>query len=260
MAYSYWLNGGAKSPSRGSRRPRQSAWSAWVRVVQIHPNNACAATKTTLCSWDRGLELLKKPPVQAIARDAFLVTALGRLGLNGPVAYRTYVSLSLAEDAVPGCQFGIKRFDMKMEFRVLMALLASCVLAPLAQADPLLTFPLKIGEHRLRAEVASTPEERQKGLMHRRSMPENHGMVFVFERTGLWGMWMKNTYIPLSVAFISEDGRILNIEDMEPHTEDSHSASAPARYALEVKKGWFRKHKISAGQRVEGLTTLPRSQ
>lgn len=129
--------------------------------------------------------------------------------------------------------------------------------ASAAKSDPLMTYPLRIGGHSLRAEVASTPEERQTGLMNRRHLGEDQGMIFVFERRGLWGMWMKNTYIPLSVAFIGEDGRIINIEDMEPHTEDSHNAAAPARYALEVNKGWFSKRNIKAGAKVDGLKQLP---
>lgn len=82
-------------------------------------------------------------------------------------------------------------------------------------------------------------------------------MLFVFERRGLWGMWMKNTYIPLSVAFIDDDGRIVNIEDMQPHTEDAHNAAAPVRYALEVNLGWFAKRGIKAGAKVEGLRQVP---
>jgi uncharacterized protein len=139
----------------------------------------------------------------------------------------------------------------------LLHVLLICLVAP-ASADPLMTYPLRIGKRILRVEVAATPEERQTGLMHRRSLGEDQGMLFIFERRGLWGMWMKNTYIPLSVAFIGEDGRIINIEDMLPHTEDSHSASAPARYALEVNKGWFARHHIRRGTLVEGLDSLPR--
>ncbi len=146
------------------------------------------------------------------------------------------------------------------KFYCLVAVLLECLAATPARADPLLTFPLKIAEHKLRAEVAGTPEDRQIGLMYRRTMAENHAMVFVFDRPGLWGMWMRNTFIPLSVAFLAEDGRILNIEDMEPETEDSHSARGPAKYALEVNKGWFHKRKIKPGQRVEGLKALPSRQ
>ncbi|MFN0315814.1 MAG: DUF192 domain-containing protein [Burkholderiales bacterium] len=129
-----------------------------------------------------------------------------------------------------------------------------------ARADPLVTYPLSIGKYKLRVEVASTPEARQAGLMHRKSLGENQGMVFVFERAGLWGMWMKNTYVPLSVAFIGEDGRILNIEDMTPLSEDSHSAAGPARYALEVNKGWFKQREIKPGNRVLGLKNIPQGQ
>ena len=146
------------------------------------------------------------------------------------------------------------------KFYIWRFVLLMALAVPAALADPLRTYFVKIGTHKLRVEVAATPDERQKGLMHRRSMGENQGMVFVFERRGLWGMWMKNTFIPLSVAFIAEDGRILNIEDMEPETEDAHSARSPAKYALEVNKGWFAKRGIKPGQRVEGLKELPASE
>lgn len=144
--------------------------------------------------------------------------------------------------------------------KLLIAIAITLATAFSARADPLVTYPLWIGTHRLRVEVASTQEERQVGLMHRKSLGENQGMVFVFERAGVWGMWMKNTYVPLSVAFIAEDGRILNIEDMEPLSEDSHSANGPAKYALETNKGWFKKRGIKAGQRVQGLKEIPRAQ
>lgn len=143
---------------------------------------------------------------------------------------------------------------------LLVACFCGALFSGSLQADPLMTYPLRIGKHSLRAEVALTQEERQTGLMNRQSLGEDRGMLFDFEQRGLWGMWMKNTYIPLSVAFIGEDGRIINIEDMLPHTEDSHSAAAPARYALEVNKGWFAKRGIQAGAKVEGLKQLPRSR
>ena len=110
----------------------------------------------------------------------------------------------------------------------------------------------------LLAELARTEEEKRTGLMERRRLGENAGMLFVYEREGIWAMWMKNTYIPLSVAFLARDGTILNIEDMEPLTEDTHQAAAPARYALEVNRGWFAKRGIGPGDRVEGLGKLPK--
>jgi len=128
---------------------------------------------------------------------------------------------------------------------------------PVTRADPLLTYPLTIKGHTLRAELARTEEEKRTGLMFRRQLGENTGMLFVYEREGLWAMWMKNTYIPLSVAFIDRHGTILNIEDMEPLTEESHAARGPAKYALEVNRGWFAKRGIEPGDRVEGLSRLP---
>jgi hypothetical protein len=93
--------------------------------------------------------------------------------------------------------------------------------------------------------------------MHRRILPENRGMLFVFEEAGAHAMWMKNTYIPLSVAFLDERGGVINIADMEPHTVDSHGAARPARYALEANRGWFAKRGIKPGARVEGIERAP---
>jgi len=125
-----------------------------------------------------------------------------------------------------------------------------------SQADPLLTFPLKIKGHSLRVELANTDESRRIGLMHRRSMADNQGMLFVYEQPALHAMWMKNTLIPLAVAFIDGDGRIINIEEMLPQTLDTHGAQAPASYSLEVNQGWFAKRGIKAGDRVEGIGAI----
>jgi hypothetical protein len=124
-------------------------------------------------------------------------------------------------------------------------------------ADPLLTYPLKIKGHALRVELAASEEDKRTGLMFRRNLGENSGMLFVYENEGRWAMWMKNTYLPLSVAFIDRDGRIINIEDMQPLTEDSHQAAGPAKYALEVNRGWFAKRGIGRGDRIQGLDKIP---
>lgn len=116
---------------------------------------------------------------------------------------------------------------------------------------------LAIGKHRLTAEVASNDPDRMQGLMHRRMLPENRGMLFVFRDIAHHGMWMMNTWIPLSVAFIDEAGVIVNIEDMQPHTRDSHTAKKPVRYALEMNLGWFRKRGIGPGMKIEGLEKAP---
>ncbi len=125
-------------------------------------------------------------------------------------------------------------------------------------ADPLLTYPLRIKNHEIRAEVANTEESRRRGLMFRDRLGDNSGMVFSYLEAGVNAMWMKNTRIPLSVAFIDRDGRILNIADMEPFSEQAHASAGEAAYALEMNRGWFGKRGVKAGDRVEGLRRLPR--
>jgi len=115
---------------------------------------------------------------------------------------------------------------------------------------------LGLGMHLVRAEVADRDDSRAMGLMHRTSLPQNGGMLFVFETTGVHCMWMKNTLIPLSVAFVDEGGDIVNIADMQPLSETSHCAARPARYALEMQQGWFAERGIRAGERLRGLDKL----
>jgi len=116
------------------------------------------------------------------------------------------------------------------------------------------------GDHNFAIEIATTDQERALGLMFRRSLPENAGMLFLYDRPQPATMWMKNTLIGLSVAFIDKRGRIINIEDMEPQTEEAHAARAPAAFALEVNQGWFKKRGIKAGDRIEGLEKIPKSK
>jgi hypothetical protein len=129
-----------------------------------------------------------------------------------------------------------------------------------APADPLLTFPLRIKNHEIRAEAATTEEGRRRGLMFRDRLGDNSGMVFSYPEAGVNAMWMKNTRIALSVAFIDRKGRILNIADMEPFSEQAHASAGEAAYALEMNRGWFSKRGIKAGDRVEGLQHLPPPQ
>lgn len=131
--------------------------------------------------------------------------------------------------------------------------LAPCALAFAEQSAKFPTIPLNIGLYVIKAEVASTPAEREQGLMFREQMAPNEGMVFLFEGPASVCMWMKNTLIPLSVAFIDDDGKIVNIEDMQPQTTDSHCAKKQIRYALEMNRGWFKQKNIKAGSKVDGL-------
>lgn len=129
--------------------------------------------------------------------------------------------------------------------------------AALAQTEgqPQLTLPrvaLSAGMHRIDAQVAATPVQRQIGLMHRREMPVHEGMLFVFEQPATQCFWMRNTLIPLTAAFVADDGRIVNLADMQPLSEVSHCSSEPVRYVLEMNQGWFAKRRIAAGFRLAG--------
>ena len=130
------------------------------------------------------------------------------------------------------------------------------VLLPGGAHAELPTVQLSTGMHLIRAEVANSMGARMEGLMHRKSMPQGSGMVFVFEENAAHCMWMKNTLIPLSVAFIDEAGEITNIADMKPHSEQSHCATRPARYALEMNKGWFAQRGIKPGAKLRGLEKI----
>jgi uncharacterized membrane protein (UPF0127 family) len=119
---------------------------------------------------------------------------------------------------------------------------------------------LTAGFHRIEAEVASDSQNRQIGLMNRKAMPAQRGMLFVFTEKNTHCMWMRNTFIPLSVAFIDDQGVIINIEDMQPQTENNHCAKVPARYALEMNLGWFAQRAIKPGAKLGGIEKAPRPQ
>ena len=130
---------------------------------------------------------------------------------------------------------------------------------PAARAETSLV-PLEISGNPLIAEVANTAEAREQGLMYRKHMRGNHGMLFVYPEPGVHAMWMKNTSVPLSIAFLDEQGIIINIEDMMPFSEEQHQAGAPAKFALEMPIGWFSKREIKPGAKVEGLSQAPSAQ
>jgi uncharacterized membrane protein (UPF0127 family) len=129
-----------------------------------------------------------------------------------------------------------------------------------AQQAPLPAVELYAGMHRIEAELAATAEARQFGLMLRNQMASHRGMLFVFPERATHCMWMRNTLLPLSVAFVDDEGRIVNIEDMQPRTEDNHCAQRPVRFALEMNQGWFRSRGIGAGYRITGLEKLAPSR
>ncbi len=138
----------------------------------------------------------------------------------------------------------------------LIVVLVTIAPLPFANAQTVVTLPVKqltAGMHVIRAEVASNNETRSRGLMYRKELAPNAGMLFVFDQPAVQCFWMRNTLIPLSIAFMTDDGTITNIADMAPMTENSHCSSAPVRLALEMEQGWFAKRGISAGKKIGGL-------
>ena len=141
----------------------------------------------------------------------------------------------------------------------LCAAVVSVVLAgsPLAQAQTgpqpkLRTIDLTAGIHVIKTELAITPEQQQTGMMFRREMGSNEGMLFVNDEPGLRCFWMRNTLLPLSIAFIADDGTIVNVAEMDAQSEQSHCSARPVRYALEMNRGWFAKRGLKAGSRLLG--------
>jgi uncharacterized protein len=135
----------------------------------------------------------------------------------------------------------------------LLTALFSC--AAMAQDAPQVSLPrvkLAAGMHQIDAQVASTNDERATGLMFRKEMPQHEGMLFVFDEPTQQCFWMKNTLLPLSVAFVADDGTVVNVDEMKPQTLDSHCSKKPVRYVLEMNQGWFAKKGIKPGARLAG--------
>lgn len=144
--------------------------------------------------------------------------------------------------------------------RTLGLALATLALSVSAQSAPQLHLPrtkLTAGMHVLDVQLAQTPEQRQIGLMWRKEMPQHEGMLFVFEQAATQCFWMRNTLIPLSAAFVADDGRIVNIADMKPQSDDSHCSEKPVRFVLEMNQGWFAKRQLKPGYKLGGAVFAP---
>jgi uncharacterized membrane protein (UPF0127 family) len=137
-----------------------------------------------------------------------------------------------------------------------IATLRFAVPPPARAAEP--EIERKAGIYVLRAEVVAAPETRARGRMYRKSMPANHGMLLVLPDVDRQCFWMKNTFIPLSIAFLDDRGAIVNIADMQPQTEDNHCSERPVRYALEMNQGWFAAKNIRSGFRISGVENARR--
>lgn len=137
---------------------------------------------------------------------------------------------------------------------VLLALFASLTASALAQQaqTDLQRVRLSAGMYQIDAQIAQTPEQRQIGLMFRKEMPQTEGMIFVFEQPATQCFWMRNTLLPLTAAFVADDGRIVNLADMKPQTDDSHCSEEPVRFVLEMNQGWFARKNIKKGAKLSG--------
>ncbi len=147
-----------------------------------------------------------------------------------------------------------KQRDLTVVLFVFIVSFFSSISASFAQTNP--TLPIKklnAGMHVIHAEVAATPETRTTGLMNRKSLAPNHGMLFVFEQANVQCFWMRNTLIPLSIAYLDSDGTIVNIAEMSPQSDQSHCSQKPVRFALEMDQGWFTARGMSAGKKILGL-------
>lgn len=144
------------------------------------------------------------------------------------------------------------RFGANAAFVALTAA-ASVHAASVHPPEKLATTPLSIGIHAVQAEVAKADQTRQRGLMFRESMKPNEGMLFVFDAPDRQCFWMQNTLIPLTIAFIADDGTILNMADMQPQNTTPHCSRGAVRYALEMNQGWFSERGIKDGNKVNGL-------
>src|SRR5688572_3612297 len=145
-------------------------------------------------------------------------------------------------------------FTVPLLRRGLLALALATAAATWAQDQPqnLAATTLKVGMHNIRAQLAITPMQRQIGLMHRREMPSHEGMLFVFDEPSQQCFWMRNTFIPLSIAFLADDGTVVNLADMKPQSDDSHCSAKPVRFVLEMNQGWFAKRGVKPGTRISG--------
>jgi uncharacterized membrane protein (UPF0127 family) len=148
-----------------------------------------------------------------------------------------------------------RRENTMSRISILAVLVLSSVDASAQYAIP--QIELTAGMYRIEAEVVTTPEQRATGLMRRAEMPPQHGMLFVFPQEMRHCMWMKNTLLPLSVAFLDRAGKIINVEEMQPQTENSHCAKAEARYALEMNVAWFKTRGLNRGAQIVGVEKAP---
>ena len=170
--------------------------------------------------------------------------------------WRLIISKRVASAQTERRPTSVRLRDRLLQFIVSVALCGSAW-AQQAPQPRLPTVQLQAGMHNIVAEVARTPEQQQTGMMMRTEMATHEGMLFVFDDVSPRCFWMKNTLLPLSIAFIEDDGTIVNIAEMKPRSEASHCSEKPVRYALEMNQGWFSKRAIKPGFRLKGPLFRP---
>jgi uncharacterized protein len=141
--------------------------------------------------------------------------------------------------------------DMK-RYILLLASIWLCAAHAQEPQTQLQRLKLSAGMHQIDAQVAQTQEQRAIGLMYRKEMSQHEGMLFIFEQPSRQCFWMKNTLLPLTAAFIDDDGTVVNLADMKPQTLDSHCSDKPVRFVLEMNQGWFAKKGLKAGTKLTG--------
>jgi uncharacterized protein len=150
---------------------------------------------------------------------------------------------------------GGQNTGMNRILRTLAGLALAAALLPAFAQEAQFNLPrvkLSAGMHQIDAQVAATPEQREVGLMFRKEMPQHEGMLFVFERPSVQCFWMMNTLLPLTAAFVADDGTIVTLADMQPLTTDSHCSNKPVRFVLEMNQGWFAKKGLKPGYKLSG--------
>lgn len=184
-----------------------------------------------------------------VARQVCRLLELGLAGYPRRVHNRTLVLQMMTVSVFSAPVF-------VLQFRRICVLFgALLIFSAMAQSEPQLQLPrtkLTAGMHVMDVQLAQTPEQRQIGLMWRKEMPQHEGMLFVFEQASTQCFWMRNTLIPLTAAFLADDGTIVNMADMKPKSDDSHCSDKPVRYVLEMNLGWFAKRQLKPGYKLSG--------
>ncbi|GKS68377.1 hypothetical protein W03_03810 [Nitrosomonas sp. PY1] len=166
-----------------------------------------------------------------------------------------------AKNTFPKITHHIDRSPIHLSFWQILLLLSFVIpINVSAQNGPQPRLPaieLTTHIHVIRAEIARTTQEQTLGLMYRQSMDNHEGMLFIYDQLGIRCFWMRNTLIPLTIAFIADDGTIVNTKDMQPETENTHCSSRPVRFALEMNQGWFMERGIKVGSKIQGLPSYP---